>query len=452
MTKLDDILFVRERLALDHPYSEAFRFIRDKILLGATDKEILDDFRILHNTIPEVYSVSKGNGLTYDVLQRVRSGLDVNSTIPVSDVRDEPREEPYSTKFTPIKKTPVIEKQTSQAPHTSLSQNSKNDVLPAFRIVKQRLSEGWSYDQIIDELENLEASGHKEYRSKQGRPVTKAILSHWAKELGYDVRPGGKAKENLDKWKENNEGYQWFKAQILAGVTPEAIILEFNKRHATNPQAYSTPLGAGMTISTYNRWRKEVVIANDDTNASKPISLTSPSSAGTLVSISSSPFNTTMDGFYRQRGLYRVLEWARLQTWWEPWKKNFKASSTVLVNEYLDGLKSPAYIITSAFNWGLTEEGCNYWAKADNELKKHIKSDVRAILFAIRRQVSPDKSYIISRDLFYQLVGYGRETFDDDLSLEQICAEIGLGITLEREDSYRFNIHLSGIIIDINKQ
>lgn len=440
MTKLDDILFVRERLALDHPYSEAFRFIRDKILLGATDREILDDFRILHNTIPEVYSVSKGYGLTYDVLQRVRSGLDLNSTIPVSGVRDEPREEPYSTKFTPIKKTPDIEKPTAQAPHTSLSQNSKNDVLPAFRLVKQRLSEGWSYDQIIDELENLEASGHKEYRSKQGRPVTKAILSHWAKELGYDVRPGGKAKENLDKWKDNNEGYQWFKAQILAGITPEAIIAEFNKRHATNPQAYSTPLGAGMTISTYNRWRKEIVTANDDTNASKPISLTTPSYAGTPVSISSSPTNTTMDGFYRQRGLFRVLEWARLQTWWEPWKKNFKASSQVPVNEFLDGLKSPANIVASAFHWSLTEEGRNYWAAAEEDLKNHIKSDVRAILYAIRRQVAPNAPYTITKDLFYQLVGYGAETFDEDISLEELCAEMGLLITKEKEDGYRFSL------------
>ena len=34
MTKLNDILYARERLALEHPYAEAFRFIRDKILLG----------------------------------------------------------------------------------------------------------------------------------------------------------------------------------------------------------------------------------------------------------------------------------------------------------------------------------------------------------------------------------------------------------------------------------
>lgn len=398
----------------------------------------MDDFRVLHDTIPEVYSVSRGIGLTYEVLARFRSGICVDSTAPVPFREEESPQEPYTIKFAPVKENPVAPKHTLPATQPIISQQSKNDVLPAFRLVKQRLSEGWSYDQIIDELERLEASGHKEYRSKQGRPVTKAILSHWAKELGYDVRPGGKAKENLDKWKDNNEGYQWFKAQILEGVTPEAIIAEFNKRHATNPQAYSTPLGAGMTISTYNRWRKEVVTANDDTNASKPISLTSPSSAGVLVSISSSPSNTTMDGFYRQRGLFRVLEWARLQTWWEPWKKNFKASSQVPVNEFLDGLKSPANIVASAFHWSLTEEGRNYWSAAEEDLKNHIKSEVRAILYAIRRQVTADSPYTITKELFYQLVGYGKETFDDDISLQELCNEMGLRLKDTTKNEFCF--------------
>lgn len=418
MTKLDDILFVREKLAVDYQYSEAYRFIRDKILLGATDSEIMEDFSVLHNTIPEVYSVSRGLGLTYDVLQKVRSGLEVKSTIPATAER----------------------KKTTEAPYSPQPQKSKNDVLPAFRLVKQRLSEGWSYDQIIDEIERLEESGHKEYRSRQGRPITKAILSHWAKELGYDVRPGGKTKEYLDKWKDNNEGYQWFKTQILSGIAPDDIINEFNKRHSSNPQAYSTPMGAGMTISTYNRWRKEIVAANDDSNTSKPISLRPTTHSRTPVSISSSPSNSTLDGFYRQRGMFRVLEWARLQTWWEPWKRNFKASSQVPVNEFLDGLKSPANIVASAFHWSLTEEGRNYWSAAEEELKKHIKSDVRAILYAIRRQVTADTPFSITKELFYQLIGYGKETFDDEISLEELSADLGLLITEEERDSYRFSL------------
>lgn len=441
MTKLNDILYARERLALEHPYAEAFRFIRDKILLGATNEEIMDDFRVLHCTIPEVYSVSRGCGLTFEVLERFRSGIELDSVFTVTMEGESTSQKPYTAQFVTVKKTPDAHSTVPSASTPAPLQKSKKDILPAFRLVRQRLSEGWSYDQIIDEFVQLEASGHKEYRSKQGRPITKAILSHWAKELGYDVRPGGKAKDNLDKWKDTSEGYQWFKAQVLAGVAPEAIIEEFNKRHVTNPQSYSTPLGAGMTVSTYNRWRKEIVTANDDVGASKPISLTGTPSTKTLVTISSSPTTTTMDDFYRQRGMFRVLEWARLQGWWNAWKKNFKSSSEVPVNEFLDGLKSPANLIASAFHWSLTEEGRNYWAEAEESLKKHIKSDVRAVLYAIGRQVTRDTPYTITKDLFFLLTGYGQDIYDDDISLDILCDEMGLKVSTEaQKNSFKFSL------------
>ena len=444
MTKLNDILYARERLALEHPYAEAFRFIRDKILLGATNEEIMDDFRVLHCTIPEVYSVSRGCGLTFEVLERFRSGIELDSVFTVTMEGESTSRKPYTAQFVTVKKTTDAHSTVPSASTPAPLQKSKKDILPAFRLVRQRLSEGWSYDQIIDEFVQLEASGHKEYRSKQGRPITKAILSHWAKELGYDVRPGGKAKDNLDKWKDTSEGYQWFKAQVLAGVAPEAIIEEFNKRHVTNPQSYSTPLGAGMTVSTYNRWRKEIVTAHDDVGASKPISLTGTSSTKTPVTISSSPTNTTMDDFYRQRGMFRVLEWARLQGWWNAWKKNFKSSSEVPVNEFLDGLKSPANLIASAFHWSLTEEGRNYWADAEESLKNHIKSDVRAVLYAIGRQATRDTPYTLTKDHFFMLTGYGQDIYDDDISLDSLCDEMGLRLASEQEDSFIFS--MKGIV------
>lgn len=441
MTKLNDILYARERLALEHPYAEAFRFIRDKILLGATNEEIMDDFRVLHCTIPEVYSVSRGCGLTFEVLERFRSGIELDSVFTVTMEGESTSQKPYTAQFVTVKKTTDAHSTVPSASTPAPLQKSKKDILPAFRLVRQRLSEGWSYDQIIDEFVQLEASGHKEYRSKQGRPITKAILSHWAKELGYDVRPGGKAKDNLDKWKDTSEGYQWFKAQVLAGVAPEAIIEEFNKRHVTNPQSYSTPLGAGMTVSTYNRWRKEIVTAHDDVGASKPISLTGTPSTKTPVTISSSPTTTTMDDFYRQRGMFRVLEWARLQGWWNAWKKNFKSSSEVPVNEFLDGLKSPANLIASAFHWSLTEEGSNYWAEAEESLKKHIKSDVRAILYAIGRQVTRDTPYTLTKDQFFILTGYGQDIYNNDISLDSLCDEMGLKVSTEaQKNSFKFSL------------
>lgn len=441
MTKLNDILYARERLALEHPYAEAFRFIRDKILLGATNEEIMDDFRVLHCTIPEVYSVSRGCGLTFEVLERFRSGIELDSVFTVTMEGESTSQKPYTAQFVTVKKTTDAHSTVPSASTPAPLQKSKKDILPAFRLVRQRLSEGWSYDQIIDEFVQLEASGHKEYRSKQGRPITKAILSHWAKELGYDVRPGGKAKDNLDKWKDTSEGYQWFKAQVLAGVAPEAIIEEFNKRHVTNPQSYSTPLGAGMTVSTYNRWRKEIVTAHYDVGASKPISLTGTPSTKTPVTISSSPTTTTMDDFYRQRGMFRVLEWARLQGWWNAWKKNFKSSSEVPVNEFLDGLKSPANLIASAFHWSLTEEGSNYWAEAEESLKKHIKSDVRAILYAIGRQVTRDTPYTLTKDQFFMLTGYGQDIYNNDISLDSLCDEMGLKVSTEaQKNSFKFSL------------
>ncbi len=441
MTKLNDILYARERLALEHPYAEAFRFIRDKILLGATNEEIMDDFRVLHCTIPEVYSVSRGCGLTFEVLERFRSGIELDSVFTVTMEGESTSQKPYTAQFVTVKKTTDAHSTVPSASTPAPLQKSKKDILPAFRLVRQRLSEGWSYDQIIDEFVQLEASGHKEYRSKQGRPITKAILSHWAKELGYDVRPGGKAKDNLDKWKDTSEGYQWFKAQVLAGVAPEAIIEEFNKRHVTNPQSYSTPLGAGMTVSTYNRWRKEIVTAHDDVGASKPISLTGTPSTKTPVTISSSPTTTTMDDFYRQRGMFRVLEWARLQGWWNAWKKNFKSSSEVPVNEFLDGLKSPANLIASAFHWSLTEEGSNYWAEAEESLKKHIKSDVRDILYAIGRQVTRDTPYTLTKDQFFMLTGYGQDIYNNDISLDSLCDEMGLKVSTEaQKNSFKFSL------------
>lgn len=441
MTKLNDILYARDRLALEDPYAEAFRFIRDKILLGATNEEIMDDFRVLHCTIPEVYSVSRGCGLTFEVLERFRSGIELDSVFTVTMEGESTSQKPYTAQFVTVKKTPDAHSTVPSASTPAPLQKSKKDILPAFRLVRQRLAEGWSYNQIIDEFEQLEASGHKEYRSKQGRPITKAILSNWAKELGYDVKPGGKTRDNLDKWKETSEGYQWFKAQVLAGIAPEAIMEEFNKRHDSNPQSYSTPLGAGMTVSTYNRWRKEIVSTHETAGVSKPISLTGTPSTTTQVTLSSSPTNTTMDDFYRQRGMFRVLEWARLQAWWDAWKKNFKSSSDEPVNEYLDGLKSPANLISSSFHWSLTDEGRNYWADAEVKLKNHIKSDIRAILYAIKRQVTRDTPYTITKDHFFLLTGYGQDIYDDDISLDILCDEMGLKVSTEaQKNSFKFSL------------
>lgn len=62
------ITYARNRMLSTAKYSEAFRFIRDKILMGATDAQILEEFRILHENIPEVYSTNGGGTLSPLVL------------------------------------------------------------------------------------------------------------------------------------------------------------------------------------------------------------------------------------------------------------------------------------------------------------------------------------------------------------------------------------------------
>lgn len=210
-------------------YSEAFRFIRDKILMGATDAQILEEFRILHENIPEVYSTNGGGTLSPLVLKNFRAGVEADTSR-----RDRMK------KF-------MKESTTKAADWFNTS--------PAVALVKQRLNEGRTYKQILEELDALYVERPNDYSTRKGQPITTATLSLWAKRLGF----GNQSKGKVQAWKDNSIGYQWFKCQILSGVPQEQIIEEFNALHESDPENYSTPMGAAMTISTYNRWRRETL-------------------------------------------------------------------------------------------------------------------------------------------------------------------------------------------------
>lgn len=126
---------------------------------------------------------------------------------------------------------------------------------PAVKFVKEHLEMGWSYKQIIEELDKLYESAPEEYSSSRGQKITTATLSLWAKKLG--LRRGNKTK--IKEWEQSNEGFQWFRRQIIAGVAQDEIIAEFNLQHKLRPEAYSTFMGSGMTISTYLRWKREIL-------------------------------------------------------------------------------------------------------------------------------------------------------------------------------------------------
>ena len=136
-----------------------------------------------------------------------------------------------------------------------------------------------------------------------------------------------------------------------------------------------------------------------------------------------------LDDFYRCPGLARTIEWSKIQEWWEPWKRNFKATSDQTINEFLDGIQSPANLIESAFHWSLTDEGRQYWTEAHALLIKHIEDDFRPFLLSIRGKLLKDKEpFVISENQFCELVGYGTNIFTEDIRLEEMCTKNGLCI------------------------
>ncbi len=212
-------------------YSEACRFIRDKILMGATDSQILEEFRILHESILDVYSTHGGGTLSPLVLKNFRVGVEA----------DNRRREKMR-----------VFMQESSARATDWFTTS-----PAVALVKQRLMEGCPYKQVLKELDILHKEHPDVYSTRTGQPITTATLSLWSKRLGFQNR--NKNKEKVQSWRDNSIGYQWFKCQVLADVPQGQIITEFNALHESDPGNYSTPMGAAMTISTYNRWCREIL-------------------------------------------------------------------------------------------------------------------------------------------------------------------------------------------------
>ena len=74
-TVYEDYLFACARVTPNRRYYEAFSFVRQKIRLGTPDEVIIQEFRVLHNTLPTVYSIAKGKTLTQEVLDKFKRGL-----------------------------------------------------------------------------------------------------------------------------------------------------------------------------------------------------------------------------------------------------------------------------------------------------------------------------------------------------------------------------------------
>lgn len=233
----DSIRYARARLVSTSKHAEAFRFIRDKILLGASNEDILKDFRVLHKAMPDVYSIAGGNTLSREVLRKFKKGILADKSI-------------FDRRYEQGKAVGrVLTRDAEEWFNTS----------PAVQFVKEHLEMGWAYGQIVSELDSLYDNDPEIYCSRQGMPITVPMISLWAKKLGYGHGLGGGNKAKMEVWKQSNEGYQWFRDQVLAGVPQDEVIAEFNELHEKRPEAYSTIMGSGMTISTYIRWRREIL-------------------------------------------------------------------------------------------------------------------------------------------------------------------------------------------------
>ena len=96
--------------------------------------------------------------------------------------------------------------------------------------------------------------------NKRGEWVT-----HLGAPLGREISDSqkeaiGKAHRLRSKsWRATSVGYQWVIEQLKSGVPRKAIVAEFNKRHVTNPNDYSTRQGGTLCEGTLSRWAKKLL-------------------------------------------------------------------------------------------------------------------------------------------------------------------------------------------------
>ncbi len=403
-TVYEDYLFACARVTPNRRYYEAFSFVRQKIRLGTPDEVIIQEFRVLHNTLPTVYSIAKGKTLTQEVLDKFKRGL--------------------------------IEMDRRQEQRRILNQKKTDE-----RAIRDRFIRRWwealaSKGNITPQefINDLIKGEEYTYSEIEGMSV---------KDVDFEI-------ERL-----------LFRASLYKGDIPDADVgiyyyaLE-NYLHQLKRKKDASPATLLMrkhrNYAGFKKWLEECDITTKDLQLiakSKDYKVVKPSSTQ-RVEIKPTPMPTPSRaytervfvprGFYKVPGMERVLEWARLQTWWEPWKANYKANSQTSLHEYVDSLRSPLNLIGSAFQWGITEEGSQYWNKVDEALREHVITEVRSFLMALKNRVSIDGPYTTGKESFYDLTGYGANIYGDEISLECLCAEVGLQLTEAPNDCYTFSL------------
>ena len=83
--------------------------------------------------------------------------------------------------------------------------------------------------------------------------------THLGSNKGVDTRAAVAAnvvssKRRKEEWYQNSIGYKWVIEQLEAGLSRKEIVAEFNKRHETNPEDYSTRWGKPLSEAVLCRW------------------------------------------------------------------------------------------------------------------------------------------------------------------------------------------------------
>lgn len=400
----EDYLFACARLKPNRRYSEAFSFVKQKISLGTPDDIIIQEFRVLHDTLPSVYSISKGETLTQEVLDRLKRGLkEIERRQGQRQLLNQKKSEEKANRDDFIRKW-----------WNALAINEK--ITPQEFINGLIKSEDYTYSEI-------EEMSLKDVDYQVERLLYRASLYK-----------GDIPDSDVSIYTYVLETYL-YQLKRKKDASP-AILLMRKHRNYAGFKKWMEDCGITAKDIQLIAKNKDYQIAKPNTHPQIEIKPTPrPTPSKVYVERVFIP-----KGFYKVPGMERVLEWARLQDWWEPWKANYKANSDLTLHEYVDGLRSPLNLIGSAFSWGTTEEGSQYWSRADLALKKHVIIEVQAFLTAIKNRVTTEGPYITGKEAFFDMTGYGASIYGDEITLEGLCDDVGLQLTEAPEDCFKFSL------------
>lgn len=210
---------------------KAYNFVRDLILEGRTDQEILKIFEQKHLEDPSIYSVHGGSTISKRVLKQFRAAVEQSNQRKPSGLSSFQEQQSISAK-----------------------EWKENSV--GYNWVKDKLLQGWAPSKIVEEFNILHKTDPQLYSTSMGKPLTAAILSGWKKQMFPQTL--NQSIRTAIEWRKNSAGYQWVKKQVLNNVPLETILEEFNKRHKEDKE-FSGVDGNTIRIGTLQKWRIEIL-------------------------------------------------------------------------------------------------------------------------------------------------------------------------------------------------